>query len=90
MNKATKNQSERTLNNEALLDLAAELHRLVLGLKRDLQRNAVLPGLSDLAAMRPLHAILTEALTARVGEGKQDDDVVNSEHKAEYEIPGYL
>ena len=41
-------------DDEVLLELAAELHRLAAGLKRDLQRNAVLPGLSDLTAMRPL------------------------------------
>ncbi len=36
-----------SFDDEVLLEPGAKLHRLAAGGKRDLQRNAVLPGLSD-------------------------------------------
>lgn len=77
-------------DDEVLLELAAELHRLAAGLKRDLQRNAVLPGLSDLTAMRPLQAMLTEALSARVGRPKAARSDRENESPTDFEMPGYL
>jgi hypothetical protein len=79
-----------TFNDAVLLELATELHRLATGLKRDLQRNAVLPGLSDLTAMRPLQAMLTEALSARVGRTQQELPEQDSAPAETYAPPGYL
>ncbi len=78
------------LDDDVLIELAAELHRLAAGLKRDLQRNAVLPGLSDLTAMRPLQAMLIEALSARVGRSQATREVPEHEAPIDYEMPGYL
>ena len=54
------------LADDVLRELADELHRLATNLRRDLRRNAVVCGLSDLTAMRPLQRILTDGLTERV------------------------
>jgi len=78
------------LDDNALQELAAELLRLATGLKRDLQRNAVLPGLSDLTAMRPLQAVLTEALSARVCRSQATHEVVEREESINHQMPGYL
>ena len=77
-------------DQQVLLDLACELHRLATGLKRDLRRNAYLPGLSDLRAMRPLQAMLTEALSAHVGHFLDRQTAVVDEIDGNCEMPGYL
>lgn len=56
-----------------LLDLADELRRLANGLTRDLRRQAILPGLSHLAAMRPVQEILTRHLSMLMTERSEDD-----------------
>lgn len=78
------------LDDAVLLELAEELHRLAVGLKRDLRRSAVLPGLSDLTAMRPLQAMLTEALSARVGRAVRPTPPAGRSEEDSIEIPGYL
>ena len=77
-------------DDEMLLELASELHRLASGLKRDLQRNSVLPGLSDLAAMQPLQAMLTEALSLRVGRGPDPRQPAEESPSEDFVFPGYL
>ncbi len=59
---------EPAIDHDVMVELAAELHRLTTGLKRDLQREAILPSLSELAAMRPLHTMLTKALSAQLAQ----------------------
>lgn len=86
----TPNTPEPVLDDAVLLELANELHRLATGLRRDLQRNAVLPGLSDLTAMRPLQAMLTEALSARVGRPAQAPQERSDTVEGSAEFPGYL
>lgn len=86
----TPNTPELALDDAVLLELANELHRLATGLRRDLQRNAVLPGLSDLTAMRPLQAMLTEALSARVGRSAQPPQKGSKTVDRSAEFPGYL
>ncbi|MEY2958730.1 MAG: hypothetical protein RLZZ01_1298 [Actinomycetota bacterium] len=68
-----------------LLDLADELRRLATGLSRDLRRQAILPGLSSLAAMRPVQEMLMRNLAMLVTNpeievGTEDDPP----------MPGYL
>lgn len=81
-----------SLDDATLLEIAAELHRLAAGLKRDLQRNAVLPGLSDLTAMRPLQAMLVEALSAKVvrPQATVEEPAFVTESQSDFAIPGYL
>lgn len=86
----TPGTPEPVLDDAALLELANELHRLAAGLRRDLQRNAVLPGLSDLTAMRPLQAMLTEALSARVRRSAQPPQGGSETVDRSAEFPGYL
>jgi len=78
------------LDDVVLLDLAHELPRLAAGLKRELQRNAILPGLSDLSAMRPIQAMLTKALSARVGRTARSDSTEVGTTTTGPEMPGYL
>jgi len=78
------------LDDAVLLDLANELHRLAAGLKRELQRNAILPGLSDLSAMRPIQAMLTKALSARVRRTARLDSTEVGTTTTGPEMPGYL
>jgi len=78
------------LRDDVLVALADELHRLVVGLKRDLRRNAVLPSLSDLTAMRPLQAMLTEALSSRVQRSHSGDSDIGEEISHDGTTPGYL
>ena len=86
----TTNIPNPTLDDEVLLKLAIELHRLATGLKRDIQRKAVLPGLSDLAAMRPLQAMLTEALSTLVARGPEAHNDESMRMETDFEVPGYL
>lgn len=78
------------LHDEVLVALADELHRLAVGLRRDLRRNAVLPGLSDLTAMRPLQAMLTEALSSRVKRVDTPHLDAEEEDDPSGVTPGYL
>ena len=58
--------SPHDLDDEVLLELAAELRRLTGELTRGLRRRRTLPCLSSLTAMLPAQRMLTDALTARV------------------------
>lgn len=76
-------------NDELLLALAGELRRLANGLVRNVRRNEVIPGLSELMAMRPLQAMLAEALSSRLSAVSESEDP--PEHSTASELtPGYL
>jgi hypothetical protein len=59
-------------DDDVVLEMAGELRRLATVLVKDVRRNAVLPSLSELAAMGPLHAMLMNALSARLGRPASD------------------
>lgn len=86
----TTDTDQPVFDDSVLLELANELHRLATGLRRDLQRNAVLPGLSDLTAMRPLQAMLTEALSARVARPNPSAEAPGDRTGDAGEVSGYL
>ena len=62
----TDESKSLNLENEVAVELATELRRLANHLVKELQKNAVLPGLSNLAAMRPIQQLLTDELSERV------------------------
>ena len=70
-----------------MLELAAELRRLANGLNRDLRRNAVLPVLSQLTAMRPVQDMLTRSL-ARMAMGEERQPPARHDEPRDH--PGYL
>jgi hypothetical protein len=86
----TPNNQTPPLDDDVLLELANELHRLAAGLRRDIQRNAVLPGLSDLSAMRPLQSMLTKELSSRLGRNRSGDEREDGSAASRGEKPGYL
>ena len=86
----TTDTCEPELDDSLLLELANELHRLASGLRRDLRRNAVLPGLSDLTAMQQLHAMLTEALSARINRPDPDSQGDLQHVDTSHQMAGYL
>ena len=53
------------LGDSTLVEVAHELRRLANGLLKDVRKNAALPSLSQIAAMRPLQNLLAEALAER-------------------------
>ncbi|MFZ8998559.1 MAG: hypothetical protein ACO3D0_09330 [Ilumatobacteraceae bacterium] len=73
------------LPEAVLLDLADELRRLATGLSRDLRRQAILPGLSSLAAMRPVQEMLMRNLAMRVTNPEPESDSADDPP-----MPGYL
>ena len=62
----TDESKSLNLEKEVAVELATELRRLANHLVKELQKNAVLPGLSNLAAMRPIQQLLTDELSERV------------------------
>jgi hypothetical protein len=72
----------KQLQPEVTLELANELRRLVNHLVKELQKDAVLPGLSSLAAMRPIQQILTDELSGRVLTAQPEEA-----HTGESEAP---
>jgi hypothetical protein len=76
-------------DDEILLALAGELRRLANGLVRSVRRNEVLPSLSELSAMRPLQAMLAEALSSRMN-GTEDAGTPEGSPSDAGGAPGYL
>lgn len=76
-------------NDELLLALAGELRRLANGLVRNVRRNEVIPGLSELMAMRALQAMLAEALSSRLSVVSESEDPPEQSTASEL-TPGYL
>ena len=75
------------LSEAVMLELAGELRRLANGLNRDLRRNAVLPVLSQLTAMRPVQDMLTRSL-ARMAMGEEQPEPGSEAQRTDH--PGYL
>ena len=54
-----------SLEDSTLVEVANELRRLATDLLKDVRKSAALPGLSQIAAMRPLQNLLAEVLAER-------------------------
>ena len=54
-----------SLEDSTLVEVANELRRLATDLLKDVRKSAALPGLSEIAAMRPLQNLLADALAER-------------------------
>ncbi len=54
-----------SLKDSTLVEVAHEFRRLATDLLKDVRKSAVLPGFSQIAAMRPLQNLLAEALAER-------------------------
>lgn len=62
-----------SLEDSTLIEVANELRRLATDLLKDVRKSAALPGLSQIAAMRPLQNLLAEALAERAFSGPNQD-----------------
>jgi len=89
----TATDAQPALSHEAILRLADELRRLALIVSRDIRRNATLPALSGLTAMRPLQGMLAQSLSSAVlaVAGEPDEMVTaDSNDPQPGTSPGYL
>jgi hypothetical protein len=59
------NETSVSLQDSTLIEVANELRRLATDLLKDVRKSAALPGLSQIAAMRPLQNLLAEALAEK-------------------------
>jgi hypothetical protein len=71
------------LEDSTLIEVALELRRLATDLLRDVRRSAVLPGLSQIAAMKPLQNLLAEALAERAFSNPNQEPESKSLSKAD-------
>lgn len=62
-----------SLEDSTLVEVANELRRLATDLLKDVRKSATLPGLSQIAAMRPLQNLLAEALAERAFSNTNQD-----------------
>jgi hypothetical protein len=72
-----------SLEDSTLIEVANELRRLATDLLKDVRKSAALPGLSQIAAMRPLQNLLAEALAERAFSGPSQDSEVQTPPKPE-------
>ena len=62
-----------SLEDSTLVEVANELRRLATDLLKDVRKSAALPGLSQIAAMRPLQNLLAEALAERAFSNRDEE-----------------
>jgi len=79
----TANKNTVLLEDSTLIEVALELRRLATDLLRDVRRSAVLPGLSQIAAMKPLQNLLAEALAERAFSNPNQEPESKSPSKAD-------
>lgn len=79
----TANKNTVLLEDSTLIEVALELRRLATDLLRDVRRSAVLPGLSQIAAMKPLQNLLAEALAERAFNNPNQEPESKSASKAD-------
>jgi hypothetical protein len=72
-----------SLENSALIEVAHELRRLANDLLKDVRKSAALPGLSQIAAMRPLQNLLADALAERAFSRQNDETESQRDTKTE-------
>lgn len=78
------------LSDDALKLLAGELRRLACDLARGISKKRILPSLSNLAAMRPLEAMLFNALSTRVSAIPTTKEEDGQGFTSEESFPGYV
>jgi hypothetical protein len=80
-----------SLQDSTLVELAHELRRLATDLLKDVRKSAALPGLSQLAAMKPLQHLIAEALAERAFNTPHQNDMSDSDTATEEHCyVGYL
>ena len=84
------NNPGQVAEDELLTQLASELQRLANTVKKEIKRNRRLASLSGLAAMGPLHAMLTETLAQRLTQPNSISPAVESESPKDTVFPGYV
>ena len=72
-----------SLKDSTLIEVANELRRLATDLLKDVRKSAALPGLSQIAAMRPLQNLLAEALAERAFSSPNEASTAQAESKPE-------
>ena len=72
-----------SLENSTLIEVANELRRLATDLLKDVRKSAALPGLSQIAAMRPLQNLLADALAERAFSKPNQESEVQKQSKPE-------
>ena len=72
-----------SLENSTLIEVANELRRLATDLLKDVRKSAALPGLSQIAAMRPLQNLLADALAERAFSNPNQESEVQKQSKPE-------
>jgi hypothetical protein len=65
MQNEMEDQPINSLADATLVEVANELRRLATDLLKDVRKSSALPGLSQIAAMRPLQNLLAEALAEK-------------------------
>jgi hypothetical protein len=71
------------LTDSTLIEVANELRRLATDLLKDVRKSAALPGLSQIAAMRPLQNLLAEALATKAFSGPNQESEMQAPSKPE-------
>ena len=85
--KPDSSNASEAIDDEVLRLLVGELRRLTTDLARGISRRQVLPCLSSLAAMKPLQAILTDALSGRILEPSPVQEGTQPDPQS---FPGYV
>jgi hypothetical protein len=71
------------LEDSTLIEVANELRRLATDLLKDVRKSAALPGLSQIAAMRPLQNLLADALAERAFSSPNQESEVQKQSQPE-------
>jgi hypothetical protein len=71
------------LEDSTLIEVANELRRLATDLLKDVRKSAALPGLSQIAAMRPLQNLLADALAERAFSSPNQESEVQKQAQPE-------
>lgn len=80
--KTESNDQYQPEHERFVLECAEELRRLATALVKNLRQGNALPGLSSLAAMKPLQSTIIKQLTSLLNENRDENDK-HSHEKAE-------
>ena len=73
MQNEMEDQPINSLADATLVEVANELRRLATDLLKDVRKSSALPGLSQIAAMRPLQNLLAEALAEKAFNSRSQE-----------------
>ena len=79
----TTDEPTAPLADSTLVEVATELRRLATDLLKDVRKSCALPGLSQIAAMRPLQNLLAEALAERAFSNPNQEAELQVQPKTE-------